>query len=101
MNNAVDVSVIVATYKREEELKRALLSLGEQTLDSFEIIVADDRSGGYSSTKIREALMNDVEECVKADIPNYLYPYYDVMKDAVMKVAEEEFKKHQRARKMA
>ena len=70
-------------------------------LPEFEVIVADDRSGGYSSTKIREALMNDVEECVKADIPDYLYPYYEAMKDAVMKVAEEEFKKHQGARKMA
>ena len=67
----------------------------------FEIIVADDRTGGYSSTKIREAMVMNDEEFVKANIPDYLYPYYEVMKDAVMKVAEEEFKKPQRARKMA
>jgi predicted nucleotidyltransferase len=65
-------------------------------LPEFEIIVADDRSGGYSSTKIRESLMNDVEECVKADIPNYLYPYYQAMKDAVVKTAKEEYKKYKR-----
>jgi hypothetical protein len=68
-------------------------------LPEFEVIVADDRSGGYSSTKIREAMVNDVEECVKADIPEYLYPYYDVMRDAVVKTAEEEYQKHNRGRK--
>lgn len=68
-------------------------------LPEFEVIVADDRSGGYSSTKIREAMVNDVEECVKADIPEYLYPYYDVMRDAVVKTAEEEYQKHKRGRK--
>ena len=70
-------------------------------LPEFEIIVADDRSGGYSSTKIREAMIMNDEEFVKANIPDYLYPYYEVMRDAVVKVAEEEFKKPQRARKMA
>lgn len=70
-------------------------------LPEFEIIVADDRTGGYSSTKIRDAMVMNDEEFVKANIPDYLYPYYDVMKDAVMKVAEEEFKKHQMSRKMA
>lgn len=70
-------------------------------LPEFEIIVADDRTGGYSSTKIREAMIMNDEEFVKANIPDYLYPYYEVMKDAVMKVAEEELKKPQRARKMA
>ena len=68
-------------------------------LPEFEVIVADDRSGGYSSTKIREAMVNDVEECVKEWIPDYLYPYYDVMRDAVVKTAEEEYKKSNRGRK--
>jgi hypothetical protein len=43
----------------------------------------------------------DNEDFVKENIPNYLYPYYEVMKDAVIKVSEEEFKKPQKARKMA
>jgi hypothetical protein len=70
-------------------------------LPEFEIVVADDRTGGYSSTKIREAMVMNDEEFVKANIPDYLYPYYEAMKDAVIKVSEEEFKKPQRARKMA
>ena len=39
------------------------------------------------------------EEFVKANIPDYLYPYYDVMKDAVVKVAAEEASKPKRIRK--
>jgi hypothetical protein len=72
-----------------------------EILPEFEIVVADDRTGGYSSTKIREAMIMDNEDFVKENIPNYLYPYYEVMKDAVIKVSEEEFKKPQKARKMA
>ena len=68
-------------------------------LPEFEIIVADDRSGGYSSTKIREAMIMNDEEFVKANIPNYLYPYYEVMKDAVVKMAEENNKKPNRVRR--
>ena len=52
-------------------------------LPDFKIVVADDRSGGYSSTKIREAMLLGDEEFIKANIPDYLYPYYDVMCDAV------------------
>jgi hypothetical protein len=68
-------------------------------LPEFEIIVADDRTGGYSSTKVREAMVAGDEEFVKANIPDYLYPYYDIMRDAVVKVAEEEANKPKRTRK--
>lgn len=68
-------------------------------LPEFEIVIADDRTGGYSSTKIREAMIMGDEEFVKANIPDYLYPYYDVMKDAVVKMAEEEANKPKRTRK--
>ena len=68
-------------------------------LPEFEIVIADDRTGGYSSTKIREAMVLGDEEFVKANIPDYLYPYYDVMKDAVVKMAEEEANKPKRTRK--
>ena len=68
-------------------------------LPEFEIIVADDRTGGYSSTKVREAMVADNEEFVKANIPDYLYPYYDIMRDAVVKMAEEEANKPKRTRK--
>lgn len=42
MNDSVEVSVIIATYRREKELRRALKSLAAQSFDSFEIILADD-----------------------------------------------------------
>ena len=70
-----------------------------EIMPEFEIVVADDRTGGYSSTKVREAMVMGDEEFVKANIPDYLYPYYDVMKDAVIKVAEEEASKPKRTRK--
>ena len=37
-----EVSIIVATYRREEVLKRALRSLAEQTYKNIEIILVDD-----------------------------------------------------------
>ena len=70
-----------------------------EILPEFEIVIADDRTGGYSSTKVREAMVVDDIEFVKANIPDYLYPYYDVMKDAVVKMAEEEANKPKRLRK--
>ena len=37
-----DVTVIVATYRRNQELSRALKSLAQQEFDDFEILVVDD-----------------------------------------------------------
>ncbi len=84
---------------REKVLQKDPNTKLVDVLPDFEIIVADDRTGGYSSTKIREAMVLGDEELVKANIPDYLYPYYDVMKDAVVKVAEEEANKPKRTRK--
>ena len=70
-----------------------------EILPEFEIVIADDRTGGYSSTKVREAMVTGDVEFVKANIPDYLYPYYDVMKDAVVKMAEEEANKPRKVRK--
>lgn len=36
------ISVIVATYRREQSLQKALCSLGEQTFQEFEIVLVDD-----------------------------------------------------------
>ncbi len=36
------VSVVVATYKREAELKNALESLDKQTYPNMEIVLVDD-----------------------------------------------------------
>ena len=68
-------------------------------LPEFEIVIADDRTGGYSATKIREAMVVGDDELAKADIPEYLHPYYDVMKDAVINMAEEEATKPKRVRR--
>ena len=68
-------------------------------LPEFKIVIADDRTGGYSSTKIREAMVMGNDEDAKTDIPEYLHPYYDIMKDAVVKMEEEEAKKLKKTRK--
>jgi hypothetical protein len=70
-----------------------------EVLPEFEIVIADDRAGGYSSTKIREAMVLGDDETAKADIPDYLYPYYDIMKDSVIKMVEEIDKKPKRTKK--
>lgn len=41
------VSVIVATYRRSDELKKALLSIVRQTYDNVEIILVDDNADEY------------------------------------------------------
>ncbi len=48
-----EVSVIVATYKRELELKRALESLKEQQFKSFETIIVDDNADLDFNNKVR------------------------------------------------
>ena len=45
-------SIIVTTYKRPDALERVLLSLDDQTLDAFEVVVADDGSGGETARTI-------------------------------------------------
>lgn len=47
------VSVIVATYRREFELKRALTSLAEQTEKSIEIIIVDDNADAEFNSQVR------------------------------------------------
>ncbi|NLK94642.1 MAG: glycosyltransferase family 2 protein [Clostridiales bacterium] len=57
----ITVSVIVATYKREESLKRALKSLINQTYDSIEIIVVDDNADNEWNKKV-EAIINEINK---------------------------------------
>lgn len=44
LHNSPKVSIIVATYRRKEALKKALQSLIAQTYSSFEIVVVDDNA---------------------------------------------------------
>lgn len=46
-------SVVVPTYKREEELKRALESIASQTYEDFELIVVDDNPKEENRRKVR------------------------------------------------
>lgn len=47
------VSIIVATYRREEVLYKALLSLGEQTYPSIEVVLVDDNGDIRWNEKVR------------------------------------------------
>ncbi len=49
-----EVSVIVATYRREFELKRALESLKEQQFKNFETIIVDDNADLGFNNKVSE-----------------------------------------------
>ena len=89
---------------KDPEIKERILQKNPNAklvdiMPEFDIIIADDRSGGYSSTKVREAMILGDRGFVEANIPDYLYPYYDVMKDAVVRVAEEEANKPKRVRR--
>ena len=54
---AVKVSVVIPTYKRTEDITRALDSVLSQTIDSFEVIVVDDNGIGTEyGLKTEEAM---------------------------------------------
>lgn len=55
------VSVIVATYKREEALRNALNSLGEQTYKNIEIMLVDDNANEEWNVKV-EAIIQEYQE---------------------------------------
>ena len=84
---------------REKALQKDPNAKLVEIVPEFEIVIADDRSGGYSATKIREAMISGDDESALKDIPNYLHSYYDVMKEAVLKMEEEESKKPKKLRK--
>lgn len=50
------VSVIIATYRREVELKRALKSLIQQTHKNIEIIVVDDNAEDMWNKKVKDII---------------------------------------------
>jgi glycosyltransferase involved in cell wall biosynthesis len=45
-------SIIVATYNRPDALRRVLLELDRQSVDAFEVVVADDGSSGETADTI-------------------------------------------------
>ncbi len=50
------VSVVVATYRREAELQRALESLAAQTYSDFEIVLVDDNDNSEWNGKVQRIL---------------------------------------------
>lgn len=59
----VKVSVIIPTYKRSEDICRAVNSVLAQTIDSFEVIVVDDNGinteAGKKTAEVMEIYKND------------------------------------------
>lgn len=53
------VSVVVATYKRDDVLKRALQSIATQTYNNFEVIVVDDNGECNWNAKVK-AIVDEV-----------------------------------------
>jgi len=54
------VSVIIATYRRDESLKRAIASVQKQTYPNIEIIVVDDNADGNWNNKV-ESIVTSIE----------------------------------------
>lgn len=52
------VSIVVATYRREKELKRALDSLINQTHEDIEIVIVDDNANEEYNRKVAEIVEN-------------------------------------------
>lgn len=50
------VSIIIPTYRREDSLKRALVSLANQTYSNIEIIVVDDNANNSWNSKVEDII---------------------------------------------
>ena len=62
MKSNIKVSVIIPTYKRAAELKRAVESVISQTLKEIEIIVVDDNPPESDSRVKTEKIMEELQE---------------------------------------
>ena len=90
MKSNIKVSVIIPTYKRAAELKRAVESVISQTLKEIEIIVVDDNPPESDSRAKTEKIMEELQErdllrkeyiaACKADFANTLNNTYVVDK---------------------
>lgn len=56
------VSVVVATYRREAELKNALISLAEQTYSNMEIVLVDDNGTPEWNEKVGQIVASFLKQ---------------------------------------
>lgn len=64
------VSVVVATYKREDALRNALNSLGEQTYKNVEILLVDDNANKEWNRKVEAIIQEYQKQCSITYIQN-------------------------------
>ena len=74
--DSVKVSVIIPTYKRSEDIARAVDSVLAQTIDSFEVIVCDDNGIGTEGGEKTAQVMAQY-----ADDPRVIYCRHEVNKN--------------------
>lgn len=65
------VSVVVATYKQEESLKKALLSLAAQTYENMEIVLVNDNADDKWNERVSRIVDNFKSEFPTVEI-NYI-----------------------------
>ena len=65
------VSVVVATYRRDKDLRRALESLANQSCSNMEIVLVDDNADSEWNSKILE-IVNDFKEKFSEISLNYI-----------------------------
>lgn len=74
--STVKVSVIIPTYKRSEDIARAVDSVLAQTIDSFEVIVCDDNGIGTEDGEKTAQVM-----AAYADDPRVVYCRHEINKN--------------------
>lgn len=60
-DNSPKVSVVIPTYKRPQQLPRAVNSVLNQTYDNVEVIVVDDNNPDTEGRKLTEEIMSQYE----------------------------------------
>ena len=64
------VSVVIATYRRDVSLEKALKSIAEQTYNNYEIVVVDDNGNREWNNKVKVVI-----ECFQKEFSNVTLKY--------------------------
>lgn len=57
MNITPKVSIVIATYRRDKDLKNALDSIAKLTYETYEIILVDDNDDAFWNDKVKQIVM--------------------------------------------